>query len=245
MAKITSKAGREILEDVERIIINAKLIYKNGYPANFETLKTQYKATLAKKQASDSSLKLLTEATNKLKTLEQGKDIALKNLKKLDEPGNPSNSKTNETSKKPVTNSALYKNEQPREHYEPPTRPDLLRAIARYEELMSDAVRNIEKLRTENKPIDDDYKDSTDKLKTELVKLIGEDSASALRALFEPVSTRQKVMEQASNTALQAKWATLDGHSSSARGKKRRQTRQRKQTRQTRQRKHTRQRKRR
>ena len=40
MATITGRASWQILEDVNKLINNAKLIYENELPANFETLKT-------------------------------------------------------------------------------------------------------------------------------------------------------------------------------------------------------------
>jgi hypothetical protein len=229
MAKITNRAGWQILEDVNKIITNAKLIYKNEVPKNFETLKTQYKETMAKKQALANSIKAQEEANKVLYREELGRD---QTLVELDKVVSPSKSKTNETSKTPVINSALYKNDPPIQHLEPRTLPVLKRAIKRHEEIVREVLKKIETLQTEHKTIEDNYKVSIDDLKKELVELIGQDYAPALRSLFEPVDTKQREMERASREMLFSKWDTMDRRSGGSR-RKRKQTRQTRQRRQT------------
>jgi hypothetical protein len=230
MAQITKRAGWQILEDVNKIINNAKLIYKNDVPKNFETLKTKYKETMVIKQALAKSITAQNEANKELYNEELRMNWT---LAELDEVVTPSKSKTNETSKSktPVMNSALYKNDPypPIQHYEPRTLARLKRAIKRHEELVREVLKKIETIQTEHKTIEDNYKVSIDHLKKELVELIGQDYAPALRSLFESVDTKQKEMERASREMLFSKWDTMDRRS----GGSRRKRKQRRQTRQT------------
>ena len=224
MANITNRAPWQILQDVNKIINNTELIYGNGVPRTIETLKTKYKETMVKKKTLANSIRAQDDANKELHREELMRDQA---VVELDEVHSSSKSKTNEasTSKRPVTDSALYKNQPPTPPHEPRSKPVLEKVIKRQTEIVEEVLKKIETLQKEHKTIEDNYKASIDDLKKELVKLIGYDHAPALMRLLEPVDTMQREMERAGSEMLCSKWDTMDRRSGGSR-RKRKQRRQ-------------------
>ena len=246
MAKITDKASWQILEDVNKLINNATLIYGNELPENFDTLKTRYKEALTKQETIAKSIETQKQTNVSLYLARNRRDGT---LAELDELFNPS--KSNAASKRPVSPPPIWAKwdimdgHQPRE---PRTLPVIQRDIKRHEETLRQDSKKIETLQIEHKTIEDDFKVSIDNLKGELIKLVGSNSAPDLRRIFEPVAekqkieTRKKALEQALEKERQrhelppsiwAKWDIADGHTRGGgyglkiKFKKRRQTKRR------------------
>ena len=226
MAKITDKASWQILEDVNKLINNAKLIYENELPANFETLKTRYKEAMTKKETLAKSIRTQQQANDTLSIVQNSSNAT---LAELDELFNPS--KSSAASKRPVSPPPIWAKWDAmdgHQHHEPRTLPELKRAIKSLEETLRQYSKKIETLQIEHKTIEDDFKVSIDNLKDELVKLVGSNSAPDLRRILEPVARKQEILKleqkalaRASAESLFSKWDYMDGHRSGGRIKKR------------------------
>ena len=225
MAKITDRASWQILEDVNKLINNAKLIYENELPANFETLKTRYKEAMAKKETLAKSIRTQQQANDTLSIVQNSSN---ETLAELDELFNPS--KSSAASKRASTSGLFAKWDimDGHQHHEPRTLPVLKRAIKSLEETLRQYSNKIETLQIEHKTIEDDFKVSIDNLKDELVKLVGSNSAPDLRRILEPVARKQEILKleqkalaRASAESLFSKWDYMDGHRPGGRIKKR------------------------